>query len=72
MAVVEPGRELVVSALAPARLAIIGGEPLGARHMNWNFVSSRRERITRAREDWAAGRFPTVPGDAEEFIPLPD
>ena len=50
---------------------ILGGAPLdGERHINWNFVSSSRERIAQAREDWAAGRFPKVPGETE-FIPLP-
>jgi hypothetical protein len=38
----------------------------------WNFVSSDRERINQAKDDWRAGRFPLVPGDSEEFIPLPD
>jgi len=54
-----------------ARIAIIGGESLGPRHVEWNFVSSRPERIEQAKRDWVEGRFPTVPGDAEEFIPLP-
>jgi redox-sensitive bicupin YhaK (pirin superfamily) len=60
-----------LSAAEEARIAIIGGEPLGQRYIDWNFVSSRKERIDRAREDWKAGRFPKVPGDEEEFIPLP-
>ncbi len=54
------------------RLAIIGGEALGQRHIDWNFVSSRPERIQQARDDWKAGRFPRVPGDEAEFIPLPE
>ncbi|MGK2924262.1 MAG: pirin-like C-terminal cupin domain-containing protein, partial [Lysobacterales bacterium] len=41
------------------------------RHIEWNFVSSRRERIEQAKRDWQAGRFPKVPGDEIEFIPLP-
>ena len=50
---------------------MIGGEPLDApRHMWWNFVSSRRERILQASDDWEAMRMGTVPGD-REFIPLP-
>ena len=48
------------------------GANLGARHIWWNFVSSRKERIEQAKEDWKAGRFGTVPGDDKEFIPLPD
>mgnify|MGYP001818578142 CR=1 FL=1 len=49
----------------------IGGAPVGRRYIEWNFVSSRRERIEQAKDDWRAGRFPKVPGDDEEFIPLP-
>jgi redox-sensitive bicupin YhaK (pirin superfamily) len=56
-----------------ARLVLVGGETMdGPRHIWWNFVSSRPERIEQAKADWKAGRFDTVPGDAEEFIPLPD
>jgi redox-sensitive bicupin YhaK (pirin superfamily) len=55
-----------------ARLVLIGGETMdGPRHIWWNFVSSRLDRIEQAKADWKAGRFGTVPGDAEEFIPLP-
>ena len=50
-----------------------GGEAFATkRHVWWNFVSSDRERINQAKEDWREGRFPKVPGDEEEFIPLPD
>ena len=49
----------------------IGGEPLGPRHVWWNFVSSRRERIVQAADDWAAQRLGAVPGETE-FIPLPE
>ncbi len=42
------------------------------RHVWWNFVSSSRDRINQAKDDWRAGRFPRVPGDEEEFIPLPE
>ena len=56
-----------------ARLMLFGGQPMeGPRWIWWNFVSSRKERIEQAREEWAAGRFDTVPGDEEEFIPLPE
>jgi redox-sensitive bicupin YhaK (pirin superfamily) len=56
-----------------ARLVLVGGETMdGPRHIWWNFVSSRPERIEQAKADWKSGRFDTVPGDAEEFIPLPD
>jgi hypothetical protein len=51
---------------------LCGGEAFRTpRHVWWNFVSSSRDRIRAARDDWTANRFPTVPGDDEEFIPLP-
>jgi hypothetical protein len=52
-------------------IVIIGGEPLGKRHIFWNFVSSRKERIEKAKEDWAEGRFAKVVDDEQEFIPMP-
>lgn len=53
-------------------LMLLGGEPLeGKRHIFWNFVSSRKDRIEQAAADWRARRFPGVPGDSE-FIPLPE
>lgn len=55
-----------------ARVLLLGGAPLdGPRHLWWNFVSSRPERIEQAKADWAAGHFPLVPGDEDERIPLP-
>ena len=54
----------------PARVVLIGGDPLGPRFITWNFVSSRKERLLQARDDWMAQRFPTVPGETE-FIPYP-
>lgn len=71
MAIAAPGAELHVGALEDSRLIVIGGEPLGHRYVWWNLVSSRRERIEQAKEDWKAGRFESVPGD-DEFIPLPE
>ena len=57
----------------PARLLLLGGAPLdGERHLWWNFVSSRPERIEQAKDDWRQGRFGAVPGDDHEFIPLPE
>ena len=76
----EPGRllvfsagdEVLVHARTPARALLFGGEPLDApRHVWWNFVSSSRERIEAAKDDWREGRFAPVPGD-NEFIPLPE
>jgi hypothetical protein len=56
-----------------ARFVVIGGETMdGPRHLWWNFVSSRPERIEQAKADWKAGRFDPVSGDTEEYIPLPD
>lgn len=56
-----------------ARIVVIGGEPMdGPRHIWWNFISSRPERIKQAKADWKAGRFDPVPGDNDEFIPLPN
>jgi redox-sensitive bicupin YhaK (pirin superfamily) len=69
--VFRPGDRIAVSAATPARLMLLGGEPMdGPRHIWWNFVSSRRERIEQAKADWAQARFDTVPHDPE-FIPLP-
>ncbi|HEX7061009.1 MAG TPA: pirin family protein [Woeseiaceae bacterium] len=70
--VLRPGDEITVSSVAPARVMLLGGEPMdGPRHVWWNFVSSSEERIHAAAEDWRAGRFPRVPGETE-FIPLPE
>ncbi len=55
-----------------ARVVLVGGAPLeGRRYIDWNFVSSSKDRIEQARRDWKGGRFPKVPGDEVEFIPLP-
>jgi redox-sensitive bicupin YhaK (pirin superfamily) len=61
-----------IRAATDARVMLLGGAPLdGPRHVWWNFVSSSRERIERAKSDWRAMRFGTIPGDEREFIPLP-
>ena len=70
MVVIPAGAEPMLSADEDSRAVLIGGEPLGPRHIWWNFVSSRKERIVQAADDWAAGRFAMVPGETE-FIPLP-
>jgi redox-sensitive bicupin YhaK (pirin superfamily) len=72
MAVFRAGARAVVTAQTNARLILLGGAPIGERHIWWNFVSSSRERLERAALDWKEGRFPKVPGDEQEFIPLPD
>jgi redox-sensitive bicupin YhaK (pirin superfamily) len=72
MLVFEAGVEVLASTVEGARFVAFGGAPLdGPRHVWWNFVSSRTERIRAAAEDWKAGRFAPVPGETE-FIPLPD
>lgn len=72
MALVSNEKGVVVAAREHTRIVIVGGERFGKRYIDWNFVSSRKERIERARQDWKEGRFDTVPGDEVEFIPLPD
>jgi hypothetical protein len=71
MAVLNMEHEVTIKAVEDSRIAFIGGESLGKRYIEWNFVSSSKERIEQAKSDWKAGNFPEVPGDEEEFIPLP-
>ncbi|HLF12473.1 MAG TPA: pirin family protein [Gammaproteobacteria bacterium] len=71
MAVARAGATVEMTAVEDSRVMILGGEPLGERHIWWNFVSSSKERIEQAKRDWQEGRFDKVPGD-DEFIPLPD
>ena len=71
LVVFRPAVHVVLEARTPARLMLLGGQTLGPRHIWWNFVSSSRERIEQAKEDWRAGRFGAVPGDPE-FIALPE
>jgi redox-sensitive bicupin YhaK (pirin superfamily) len=71
MALLEPGLAASLEALEPARYVVIGGEALeGHRHIWWNFVSSSRERIEQAKQEWLAQSAPKIPGETE-FIPLP-
>ena len=70
--VLRSGDAITVAARTDARFMLFGGAPMeGPRYIWWNFVSSRPERIEQAKEEWRRGRFETVPGDEEEFIPLP-
>ncbi len=72
--VLRPGEAITVenAGAVEARFALVGGATMeGPRYIWWNFVSSRKERIEQAKEEWRTGRFDTVPGDEEEFIPLP-
>ncbi|CCV03639.1 Pirin-like protein CC_3178 [Mesorhizobium metallidurans STM 2683] len=71
--VFRPGDEIVVSSEGGAHFMLFGGASLGSkRYIWWNFVSSSKERIEQAKEEWKTGRFDIVPGDEKEFIPLPD
>jgi redox-sensitive bicupin YhaK (pirin superfamily) len=71
--VFRPGDRITVKAQRPSRLMFLGGAALeGPRHIWWNFVSSRKERIEQAKDEWKNGRFALIPGDDKEFIPLPD
>ena len=72
LAVVAAGAAPVVRATTAARVMMLGGAPVGRRHVWWNFVSSSRARIDEAARAWRAREFPLVPGDEHERIPLPD
>lgn len=73
LVVFKPGDKLTVKAATDVHLVICGGAPMdGPRHIWWNFVSSRKDRIEQAKADWKAGHFGKVPGDEIEFIPLPE
>ncbi|HET8552073.1 MAG TPA: pirin family protein [Gammaproteobacteria bacterium] len=72
LAVLKSGAAVEIGAHDPTRLMILGGEQLESeRFIWWNLVSSSKERIEKAKRDWAEGLFPKVPGDENEFIPLP-
>lgn len=71
--ILAPGQAMKLNAETPSRIMLLGGEAFRTpRHVWWNFVSSSRDRINQAKEDWKARRFPLVPGDEEEFIPIPE
>lgn len=72
MIVADKGEEPILQTKEKTTLMLLGGEPLGDRYIWWNFVSSRKERIETAKEDWKQGRFILPPNDNKEFIPLPD
>ncbi|WP_203140964.1 pirin family protein [Marinobacter mangrovi] len=72
MAIFGSQSGIEITADEESRIAVIGGEPFAPRFMEWNFVSSRKDRLEQAKADWKAGRFPLVPGDEDEFIPLPE
>ncbi|MFD2580470.1 pirin-like C-terminal cupin domain-containing protein [Novosphingobium colocasiae] len=72
MAVLEPGKDVPVVAEEPSTLMALGGEPIGPRYLFWNFVSSSKERLEQAAEDWRAQRMKLPVADDAEFIPLPE
>ena len=70
--VLAPGQPMTLTATINARVMLLGGEAFATpRHVWWNFVSSSRDRIHQAKDDWNARRFPLIPGDEEEYIPVP-
>ena len=73
MLILGRGAEMAVRATSNCRLVLLGGAPLdGQRHIWWNFVSSSKDRLEQAKRDWKEGRFLKVPGDAADFVPLPE
>ena len=71
--ILQPGVPMTLRASTDARVMLLGGEAFKTpRHVWWNFVSSSRDRINQAKDDWRAGRFPIVPGDDKESIPIPE
>ena len=72
MAVLTPGQPILFTAVTAATVMLLGGEPVGPRFLEWNFVSSSRDRIEQAKADWRAGRMKLPDADDAEFIPLPE
>ena len=70
MILFDPGRPVLFTGVTDAQVMLFGGEPLGPRFLEWNFVSSSRERIAQAMADWRAGRMKLPDLDHDEFIPL--
>lgn len=71
MAVYDEDKEIIIKANENSELVMFGGDPITERYLEWNFVASSKERIEQAKDDWKNQRFDKVPGDEEEFIPLP-
>ncbi|MEG3154288.1 pirin family protein [Sphingomonas sp. RB1R13] len=73
LVILAPGHRALLKATSPARAMLLGGGAFATpRHVFWNFVSSSRDRINQAKEDWRGGKFPTIPGDDKEYIPIPE
>lgn len=72
MIVLRPGKHVSIKALGPVHMMLLGGAVMdGPRYLYWNFVSSSKDRLEQAKEDWRMGRFAKISGDDKEFIPLP-
>ena len=71
MAVFDESVSVELNATEGSRLVMFGGDPITERYLEWNFVASTRARLEQARDDWRSGRFPVIPDDAQEYIPLP-
>jgi redox-sensitive bicupin YhaK (pirin superfamily) len=72
LVVLEPGDPVTVTATTAATVVLLGGEPVGPRHIEWNFVSSSRDRIEQAKADWRAQRMTLPVHDDQEHVPLPE
>jgi redox-sensitive bicupin YhaK (pirin superfamily) len=72
MLVFEPGKPILFTAVSDAIVMLLGGEPIGPRFIEWNFVSSSKDRLEQAKSDWRAGRMKLPDADDQEFIPLPE
>ncbi|WP_394760563.1 pirin family protein [Phenylobacterium sp.] len=72
MAILQPGMTVPVTAVSAAIVMLLGGEPVGERFIEWNFVASSKDRIAQAKADWRAGRMKLPDADDQEFIPLAD
>lgn len=72
MAVLERGKDVRISAKTDAIVMALGGEPIGERYMLWNFVSSSKDRLLQAKEDWKQGRMKLPDADDQEFTPFPE
>lgn len=72
MLVFQPRQPVLFTAVTPAMVMLLGGEPIGPRFIEWNFVSSSKDRLEQAKADWKAGRMKLPDADDGEFIPLPE
>ena len=73
LVVFHPRDPIVITSATGSRFMRLGGEPMdGPRYIWWNFVSSSKDKIEAAKEDWKQAKFAIVPGDEKDFIPLPE